>query len=564
VEAVPFPMPDQRGYHAAEGDAVLMLAGRDGRMYAIPDNNCFVGEVLATGRDVGGGVVDDSKESNFGGAGQGTICVRRVLMSGDPTADAYTLDPAKTTIIYNYVKVLVVAGQHAGHRMGSYVLCFRRGQYIYALPARGIYAGETVTAGPDNEADLTGAYHWVSVKAYGVTYPVGSKTNDWVWAAGDDDTLFTICACNLASDTHQAAGKKVMVTLFAGSRAGTAKGEGYWLFSRCDGETAAKDALCIDADYSPQYATGNSDPHWDHMGGAVSKTGTLGAGGGTTNSALSYVTGHMYLDSNGDYNPWFVIDLSSYPTDDEVDAKFCESTFYPYDWAAGTPAKTQLTQAYNATATEGTAAYYITGFMGDDGTGKLNPFVFIDPGKFLCQDPTYYPYGWTADGKTVLADAYNATGASGATTFYVKGQMARDVGTPIKWNPWFFINPEKFLCVAAVVGDEVTDTLYHAKGHMYWDATAKQYNPWVPIPIRGDGVDAGDDIWIFVEPDGDILRIKHNLPGPEEFVTGSTVNACVVLCKISLDGLGHVRTVSQADRTTGNVITSVGPSYVPP
>jgi len=191
TQATPFPTVDQRKYYAEEGDPVLVVTGRDGRAYYLPDNAPFIGVVASVG---------STKEANFGGAGNTTIKVTRQLLSGNPTAGAPTF-AAITAVTYDYVFPLTIIGQHHGYRTGDKVLCFRRGMYVFCLPARGMYHGKIVATGPNSEADFTDYRYWVQLGTSNIIYetdgdpPAG--TNIWDWNKADT-ALFKVCAANLA------------------------------------------------------------------------------------------------------------------------------------------------------------------------------------------------------------------------------------------------------------------------------------------------------------------------------------------------------------------------------
>ena len=486
-KAVALPRPDQPLYRFSKDDPVLIVAGRDGRLYAIPDDVPFIGEVVATTRDT------DAKESNFGGAGHAAINVRRVLVYGDPSLDGgVSFHMTETHIYYNWAKVLVHDSQHPGHRVGSFVLCFRKGGYVFALPDRGVYHGVTVAKGPDDEEDKTGQFHWVSIKQWGVTYPVGSERNYWSWTSAKDQELFRVCAANLASSTHLPAGTQVVVTLFAGSSVDSGERSGYWVFSYLDSSTVTKDSVCVNATYSPQYPAGQTGPPaWS----AISATPLVGD---PTNSAHKFIKGQMYLDGDGKYNPWFVLG-AAYATASD----FCASTsYYPNGWTAIT-GKTALNADYNKTPNDGSTTSFITGYMGLDAAGKLNPWFFFNP--------------------------------STAVTPYLQD------------------HPEDVFCIEAEPSTNlVTVAGFNVLGHMHVEGTgsAKRINPHFSLSIIGDG--SSGSPWINVALVDGSIKLTHGTPGPE--VYGFT-DACA-LRGGSLDAKGHVRWIRYFN---GSANITIGP-----
>ena len=219
--AFPFPAVDQEAYRVAVDDPVVVITGRDGKCYYLPDDRPFIGKVAQNPDD------ESVKETNFGGAGNTTIKVTRQLLDGDPTKGEHDLTTG-TTITYDYVYPLTAEGQHHGHRVGDTVLCFRRGEYVFCLPARGVYHGKII-ATPDGEDALTDDRYWVSLVAGNVTYT--GDVNVWTW--GTDTALFTVVASNLperGEETHDLDdGTEVVVTLFADATS-TDK-SAYWGFA---------------------------------------------------------------------------------------------------------------------------------------------------------------------------------------------------------------------------------------------------------------------------------------------------------------------------------------------
>ena len=350
--AFPLPVPDQQSYRVATGDPVVVIAGRDGKCYYISDDRPFVGVVAQNPDDA------STKETNFGGAGNITIKVTRQFMTGDPTDGVPTLANI-STLTYDYVYPLTATGQHHGHRKGDYVLCFRRGEYVFCLPNRGVYHGKITTTGPASEADLTDDQYWVSLVAGNVTYT--GDVNVWTW--GTDATLFTVCASNLAEradGTHTAAtGTEVIVTLFADATDKAA----YWAFS------SNQVSLCENSTYSP---IGDGEDF-------TALTSGRDATGTPSDAADYWVKGEMYQDASTPtkYNPWFMLDFS---------VIVCQQgTYSPWD-SNHLPAGTDITMAASESY-----SLYVEGFMAPDDSSptKWNPWFVLDPTKILDGDETW-------------------------------------------------------------------------------------------------------------------------------------------------------------------------------
>lgn len=219
IQATPFPCVDQAAYFGKPGEPVLVLTGRDGRAYYLPDTAPFIGVLQSRG---------STKEANFGGSGNQTITVVRRIMSGDPTSQAPTFTDTDPVVEYQYVYPIVPAGQHHGHRVGDTVLCFRRGMYIFCLPARAVWHGKIAATGPASEADFDDERYWVEILTVNIAYT--GDTNLWNWKAdGAVPAAFPlgkIEAANMAeitAETHSvAAGTEVLVTLMADTT-GTAR-----------------------------------------------------------------------------------------------------------------------------------------------------------------------------------------------------------------------------------------------------------------------------------------------------------------------------------------------------
>jgi len=253
--AFPFPAVDQQAYRVAEGDPVVVVTGRDGKCYYLPDDRPFIGVVAQSPASA------STKEAVFGGAGNTTIKVTRQLLTGDPTDNdpAYGFTPLSLT--YSYVYPLTAAGQHHGYRVGDTVLCFRRGMYMFCLPGKGVYHGKIVAEGPASEVDFTDERYWVEMLAVNVAYT--GDTNVWAWAA-DGDSPFTVCAANLAElagQTHKLPTDgtlEVLVTLLADTTA-SAKTP-YWVFAVEPDEKVGVSSADTTPDYLRLTAAEVADP----------------------------------------------------------------------------------------------------------------------------------------------------------------------------------------------------------------------------------------------------------------------------------------------------------------
>jgi hypothetical protein len=455
-KAVPFPMPDQRGYHAAEDDPVLILAGRDGRMYAIPDNNCFIGEVQV-GTDIG---AEGNVGANFEGAGNQFITVRRVLVSGDPTlAEGYSYHATRTAIIYPYVKVNRPGGQHHGHKPGTFVLCHRRGQYIYAEPGPLAALGMLTAAGPASEADFATNHYWVKIIALKAEY-TAANANDWTEdnVAVVTEISWIVDAKNLAEGAAVhglAAGTEVVLHLFANADDSNGhEHEPYWVFSHLDTAGVVADGVCINSTYSPQVPAGQvGPPAWTALPGwnSVPKTCTDAtvALAGIGSTPYTIVKGEMYLDGSGKYNPWMALNLAT------TIANYLKAN--PGDvFCAGSASGTNLT---------GTD-FYANGHMYTDGEGKVNP-------RILFKMPT-----------TVLTSSSFCTGTQ-------QGSLASG------------------------------GTSFHVQGFMYTDGEGK-LNPAFNLPDADDYLTLADDsTWIDASISGNTITVTHIGPGAAAYRTDS-------------------------------------------
>jgi len=302
--ALPLPAVDQEGYLAAADDPVLVIAGRDGRAYYMPDSKPFIGVVAQNPDD------ESTKETNFGGAGNITLKVTRQIMSGDPTAEAPAFED--TAVTYDYVFPLTADGQHHGYRKDDKVLVFRRGMYMFCLPGRTSFHGKIAAAGPDSEADLTDDRYWVALRAGNVTYT--GDVNVWTW--GTDAALFTICASNLperAGGTHLlAADTEVVVSLFADAT--SADKSAYWVFSVIP-DTDERVGVTA-ADTIPGYlrwTNGDDGAHHKIIGDSEVQFGAAAAHGHWIVATPGNAGGdeQLRIDHVGPGTPYYVIGPSS-------------------------------------------------------------------------------------------------------------------------------------------------------------------------------------------------------------------------------------------------------------
>ena len=213
-KALPLPRPDQKAYHAKADDPVLVLAGRDGRAYYIPDDAPFIGTV---------------------GASPGaTLSVTRMVIAGDPASEPPDVTTA-TSLTYPKVFPITANGQHHGYFEGDTVLCIRRGEYVFCLPTRCQFHGQIKNKGPGDPAedDFDDERYWVKIIAANITV----SGNSWGWGGGDDEigNIGIVCAANLAEVDNHAhllrvdGSLEVVVTLLADS--GSGAGTAYWVFA---------------------------------------------------------------------------------------------------------------------------------------------------------------------------------------------------------------------------------------------------------------------------------------------------------------------------------------------
>ena len=271
------PMParqDQPKYVVQAGDEVTVLAEAGGRYYFMSDDLPFIGQVQM------GEVEEDATGSNFDGAGNHWIKVRRVQLTGNPALSyGYIYDGSKTPITYPYVQVERAAGFHHGYRpIYDYVLVHRRGAYFFAVPALNSRVGMIVAAGPDDEGDFTTNHYWVKVCALKAAY---SGDNAWT----EDDTAvvtefdWIVDAKNIAEADAEhalAAGDEVVLHLFANADTGeAAEFSPYWVFSQLgQGKVDSPYQLLPDlADYSIDTAQTDT---WDRGTAATDHPGTKG------------------------------------------------------------------------------------------------------------------------------------------------------------------------------------------------------------------------------------------------------------------------------------------------
>lgn len=174
----------------------------------------------------------------------------------------------------------------------------------------------------------------------------------------------------------------------------------------------------------------------------------------------------------------------------------------------------------------------INGHLHTDGL-VLNPHAYLDPTAIFCS----------------VDDAATATPITGSDTaghLVLRGSIFWDGGAS-RWNIISLIDPNTFLCIQGLEGDELipSGTLY-VKGHMYPEAEGGPFNPMIPFP-------PGDDRWIEVDAANGI--IKHIGPGASAFATTGSL----ALTGLDLDAKGHVRTVSYCTIAAGFTIGPCAP-----
>ena len=205
VHAWPYPAIDQQRYHVAPGDPVIVVTGRDGKCYYIPDNRPFMA-VVTSWQPRGEQASIGTLENVAGGVGNWAISVIRdyFLPDADPDADDFSWDMIDTLgttgIIYDRVHVFAGQGQHHGYRIGDRIMVFPRGRYFSALPRGMKLLGALTDAGPLGEPDLEGPYYWVHLRTPVVTYHDPLR-NDWELVGGANLINNTVvCAKNLEFD----------------------------------------------------------------------------------------------------------------------------------------------------------------------------------------------------------------------------------------------------------------------------------------------------------------------------------------------------------------------------
>ena len=356
VKAIPYPTTDHPNHHAAAGDPVIVVAGRDGRYYYIEDNEPFVGVVTQWAPRSGGSPIG-TKENVAGGAGTWTISVVRQKLIGDPTAAGFdwvlstTLESMAVT--YDRVYVPVADGQHHGYRKDDVVFVFRRGQYWFALPTRESFIGVIVGAGPDGEGDFSDERYWVQE----VSYTGSWSNNTWTNADSDVTEPRLVPAENLAEKikgTHELPtdGTRYVI-VYMGAEA-TDK-QPYYAF----------DAVELDGMFEDPPAAPPGSPDYDDPGGLdITYSGDL------TGTDYVYITGTVYTGADGKLKPWVYFD---------PDALFCQNATYSPQDPTGSLPKWSGISAIDATGEANNSDdFYIKGEMYQDGNNKWNPWVLID------------------------------------------------------------------------------------------------------------------------------------------------------------------------------------------
>ena len=301
VVASPWPArEDQPKYVVKAGDDVTVLASADGRYYFMADDLPFVGQVQM-GEDE-----DAATGSNFDGAGNHWIKVRRVQLSGNPAlTEGYIYDGTKTAIVYPYVQVERAACFHHGYRpIYDYVLVHRRGRYFFAVPALNSRMGMIVAAGP-SEGNFTTNHYWVKIIALKATY-----SGDNAWTEADTAVVkefsWVVDAKNLgeADDEHVLeVGDEVVLHLFANADTGqAAEFAPYWVIDK--GKSGKVDTpyemLPLIADIMVDTAQTDT---WDRATPPTGKKGVIYRGPRTIYNATSATyrlyTRNLTYDSRG-------------------------------------------------------------------------------------------------------------------------------------------------------------------------------------------------------------------------------------------------------------------------
>ncbi len=376
VKAMPFPRLDVQNYTVKVGEPVIVLTGRDGRHYYMPDDQPFIGKVIDWPKRYAEQYAS-TDEDFAGGAGTTTIAVQRYKLGIDPDGTTFTapsltaLAPEATpggggvALVYNRVYVVKPAYAHHGYRPLDMVMVFRKGNYYFALPAMETFHAHIIAVGPQSEVDFTDENYWVQQISENIAYDddlVADHFNHCIYVGTHTHLGRILQAKNLAeeiADSHLLptdGTRKVVVHMYCDS----ADNDPYYVFEAW-APALFSFAVCQQAAYDP-------------LGGPSPKTklapvGTNATGNPATAGTV-WATGWMYKDANNNWNPW--ICLTAFPNSWYTDT-FCS------DPAGKTPlAGASQTAANNITdLTDGASAskYYAAGWMYQDAYGKWNPWI---------------------------------------------------------------------------------------------------------------------------------------------------------------------------------------------
>jgi len=224
VTAYPWPLKhDQETHHAAAGDYVMVLDGRDGRYWYMVDDTPFIGQIIA----VDGVAVD---EAHNNGAGNLLLTVEQQSLSGGPGSlsladlnDADSVTVEHTNVYANPGDTL-----HHGWRVGDKVWVERRGAYLFCWQHRETFIGKIVVEGPNSEADFTDERYWVEEQQTAATWSTNSAAYTISTRAGDERIVAAGNLSEYTAGTHTlAAGTYVVVIL----QADPADGEPVYMFT---------------------------------------------------------------------------------------------------------------------------------------------------------------------------------------------------------------------------------------------------------------------------------------------------------------------------------------------
>ena len=200
--------------------------------------------------------------------------------------------------------------------------------------------------------------------------------------------------------------------------------------------------------------------------------------------AAGEVLVHMYQDPNS-HEPYYLFErrqLGRWWTPGEgVPEGFCEASLPEYG------------NDISGETGEGSTDFYAKGFMYQDESGDLNPWIPLG----FCQHPTIDPLGVT-NGKAAPAGA-NLTDADGADG-YVVGYMYRDAAG--KLNPWFGIS------LSSAIANRIVNILTVTKvGDIF--CLDGSYDPKSP-PEQGKATPGGPEITgTPCSVDGDVWCTGH-------------------------------------------------------